>query len=231
MLRPVPFTLNPRSLFVTVVTTITFAFLISRSLKNHSFPWGRLGAAIALLMLTCGAPAQAWCAEDLWVSFGFGGGIVAYGSKQLQKGGTPTPISLSSDPGAAGLAFDKAHNLWAVVNFQNVVRFTAKQLKNLKKDPNPTPGVIITSQTAFMFIVGCNFDAKGNLWVVNTQIGTLNEISKTQLNAGSTTQLTPAIVLTSADLNHPNFVTFDKSGNAWVDSQDSNTLVEFTASQ
>jgi hypothetical protein len=61
-----------------------------RNLKNHSFRWPRLGAAIALLMLICGAAAQAWC-EDLWVAFGFGGSIVRYTSKQLQKGDTPTP--------------------------------------------------------------------------------------------------------------------------------------------
>jgi hypothetical protein len=202
-----------------------------RNMKSDSFRWPRLGAAIALLMLTCGMASQAWCGEDLWVSFGFGGGIVRYTSKQPTKGGTPTPISLSTEPGAAGLAFDKAHNLWTVVNFQNVERFTAKQLKNLKKDPNPTPGVIITSETDFLTTIGCNFDAAGNLWVVDAQFNSLNEISKAQLNAGSTIHLTPAIVLTSADLNHPNFVTFDKAGNAWVDSQDSNTLVEFTPSQ
>ena len=205
--------------------------LKSRNRNNHSFRSIRIGAAIALLMLTCSMASQAWCGEDLWVSFGSGGGIVRYTSKQLTKGGTPTPTSLSFASHASGLAFDKSHNLWVVTGNENVVRFTPKQLKDLKKDSSPTPGVIITAQSAFLFIVGCNFDAKGNLWVVNSQLGTLNEISKAQLNAGSTTHLTPAIVLTSADLDHPNFVTFDKAGNAWVDSRDSNTLVEFTASQ
>jgi len=156
-------------------------------LKNHSFRWGRIGAAIALLMLTCGMASQAWCGEDLWVTFGFGGGIVRYTSKQLTKGGTPTPISLSTDSHASGLAFDKSHNLWAVTGNENVVRFTPKQLKDLKKDSSPTPGVIITAQSAFLFIVGCNFDAKGNLWVVNTQLGTLNErrLSGTRLSCYS----------------------------------------------
>jgi secreted PhoX family phosphatase len=182
-------------------------------------------------MLTCGMASQAWCGEDLWVSFGFGGGIVRYTSKQLTEGGTPTPTSLSFDSHASGLAFDKSHNLWAVTANQNVVRFTAKQLKDLKKNSSPTPGVIITSETDFLTIIGCNFDAAGNLWVVDAHFNSLNEISKAQLNAGSTIHLTPAIVLTSSDLNHPNFLAFDKSGNAWVDSQDSNTLVEFTASQ
>jgi sugar lactone lactonase YvrE len=94
--------------------------------------------------------------------------------------------SLSSDSDASGLAFDKAHNLWAVFNAQNVVRFTAKQLKNLKKDSSPTPSVIITSETDFLTVFGCNFDAAGNLWVVDAHFNSLNEISKAQLNAGST---------------------------------------------
>jgi len=50
--------------------------------------------------------------------------------------------------------------------------------------------------------------------VVDAQLASLNEISKAQLNAGSNIHLTPAIVLTSPDLNHPNFLTFDKGGNA-----------------
>jgi len=201
-----------------------------RNLNNHRFRWPRIGASIALLMLICGTAANAWC-EDLWVAFDGGGSIVRYTSKQLQQGGTPTPTSLSTNPKASGLAFDKSNNLWAVTGNDAVVRFTARQIKDLKKNPSPIAGVIIASETDLQDIVGCKFDAKGNLWVVDAQLASLNEISKAQLNAGSNIHLTPAIVLTSPDLNHPNFLTFDKGGNAWVSSQDSSTLVEFTASQ
>jgi hypothetical protein len=58
----------------------------------------------------------------------------------------PTPIDLSTYTTASGLAFDKSHNLWVVAEEDEVVEFTAAQLKNLKKDPSPTPGVIITSK-------------------------------------------------------------------------------------
>ena len=186
-------------------------------------------AAIALLLLTCGAPSHAWCASaDLWVATDDADSIEAYTSAQLKTSGAPSPTSLTSP--ALGLAFDKSHNLWAVANGDEVVEFTAAQLKNLKNDSSPTPGVIITSTGTFSgLIIGCNFDHQGNLWVADFVNGSIDELSKAQLAAG-TGNVTPAVVITSADLEAPNFVTFDKAGNAWIDNEASG-LAEFSASQ
>ena len=106
-------------------------------MKVNIFRGRRIAAAIALLMLTCGAPSHAWCASaNLWVAYDDGGGIESYTSTQLKTSGTPTPIQLTKFGDVSGLAFDKSHNLWAVVEDDEVVRFTAAQLKNLKANPS-----------------------------------------------------------------------------------------------
>jgi streptogramin lyase len=188
-----------------------------------------LAAAIALLMLTCGTPSHAWCA-NLWIAFYNGGGIESYKSGQLKKSGMPTPIHLSTFDSVTRLAFDKSHNLWAVVDDDEVVRFTPHQLKNLKHDPSPTPGVIITSPFTFKALAGCNFDPQGNLWVVDFDNDSIAELSKAQLAAGSGS-VTPVVVITSSDLVEPSFVTFDKAGNAWVNDGGTGKLAGFSASQ
>jgi sugar lactone lactonase YvrE len=200
-------------------------------MNNRTFRGRRPVAAAALLILICGTPLHAWCGnQNLWVSFESGGGIVSYTSSQLRKSGMPAPVQLSTFPFVLGLAFDKSQNLWADVGHFQVVRFTPAQLKNLKNNPSPTPGVIITSMSSLNNIIGCNFDRKGNLWMVDVSADTLNEISKAQLAAG-TRDITPAIVITLSGINDPNFVTFDKAGDAWIDDVANTQIAEYSASQ
>ena len=193
-----------------------------------NFSWRRSAVAIALLMLTCGTPTRAWC-SNLWASFDHGGGIESYASGKLKKSGAPTPHFVDSYGDVSGLAFDKAQNLWAVVNDNKVVRFSKAELKNLNHDSTPIPDVIISSP-AFLDIIGCSFDHHGNLWVVDGVDGQLQELSAAQL-AASSTDIEPAIIIIMFDLSAPNFVTFDKAGNAWVDGETSDTVGEFSASQ
>jgi streptogramin lyase len=128
-----------------------------------------------------------------------------------------------------GLAFDKSHNLWALDDGSNVVMFTRAQLKDLKHDSSPMPGATITS-SSFGNLYGCNFDQQGNLWIVDYNTGYLDELSKAQLDAGSA-DVTPAIVITSPDLDGPNFITFDKAGNAWISSYNNNKIAELSRGQ
>jgi sugar lactone lactonase YvrE len=201
-----------------------------RNLGRVRFP----AAAIALLMLTCGTPPSAWCAsKNLWVA-NQNGVIESYSSKQLKKSGMPTPIELNTTGSAQGLAFDKSKNLWATVHpdHSEVVQFTAAQLKDLKHNPNPTPAVVISTDTTVVRdLFGCHFDSQGNLWIADTQNGSLDELSKAQLAAGSAEEVTPNIIITSPDLFNAEFVTFDKDGNAWVSGSGEDTIAEFTASQ
>lgn len=198
----------------------------------------RLAAAIVVLMLTCGMPAPGRCASaNLWLALNDGGGISggsgieSYTSKQLKKSGMPTPLDLSTFTSVSGLAFDGSHNLWAVVEEDEVVEFTAAQLKNLKNDPSPIPGVIITSTATFGENIGCNFDHQGNLWVTSPGLHALYELSKEQLAAGSGNLTSPAVVITSSELIGGLFVAFDAAGNAWMNSWENDTIVEFSAAQ
>jgi len=183
-------------------------------------------AAIALLALTCGTSSRASSAE-LWVPF-IGNGVEVFTSKQLQKSGAPEPLHLDSLPKATGLAFDKSRNLWAaIIDPDEVVRFTPAQLKHLKDNPDPTPGVIISVASASR---GCNFDPQGNLWIADLENNSLEELSKAQLASG-TGSPTPAVTITSADLDQPDFVTFDKAGNVWVTDAGLDKIVEFSSGQ
>ena len=200
-----------------------------RNLGRVRFP----AAAIALLMLTCGTPSSAWCAsKNLWIST-FDGPIESYTSKQLKKSGMPTPIGLATTGTSHGLAFDQSKNLWVSIHpdHSEVVQFTTAQLKDLKSDPNPTPAVVISFDSTVKDLSGCNFDSQGNLWVADAGNGSLDELSKAQLAAGSSEDVTPNIVITSADLTQAAFVTFDKAGNAWVSDGGQDVITEFSASQ
>src|SRR5260370_42533838 len=107
------------------------------------FRWRTFAGGIAFLVLTCGAPARIYGASaNLWVALDSGrdNALESYASGQLKKSGTPTPNHLSTFSSARGLAFDKSQNLWAVIDdFNEVVRFTPAQLKNLRNDPNLPP--------------------------------------------------------------------------------------------
>jgi streptogramin lyase len=189
-------------------------------------------SAIALVMLTCAMPSRAWSAStSLWVAYSQGGGIESYSTKQLKKSGMPTPIEISTYEDATGVAFDASGNLWAVVNQNDIVEFTAAQLKDLKSDPSPTPVVIITTTAGAQGLFGCAFDPKGNLWVADADGDMILELSKAQLAAGSATGVTPTGFIHTIDFAFPAFITFDQDGNAWVVSQGTSRLVELTASQ
>jgi hypothetical protein len=186
-------------------------------------------AILVVLTLTCNAPARAGSA-NLWVAFDGGGGIASYTPAQLASNGTPMPINLNTYGFSSGLAFDKRHNLWAVVDSTKVVGFSVSQLINLPNMTNPTPPEILTSSSTFNSLYGCNFDHKGNLWVVDYSNNSIDEVSVAQLISGSA-DLTPAKVITFSHPAGPNFVTFDKAGNAWVDGESDDTIGKFSPSQ
>jgi hypothetical protein len=188
----------------------------------------RLAAAVGLFVLTCGIPSRALCGNNLWVALILDG-IESYTPAQLKKSGSPTPVHLDASDRAVGIAFDKSHNLWATLFGNEVVEFTAAQLKDLKNSPSPTPAVTITANVTFQAANGCNFDSQGNLWLADSDNQSIDELSKAQLDAGSA-DVTPAIVITSANFD-PRFVTFDKAGNLWTDNENGNSIAEFSTSQ
>jgi sugar lactone lactonase YvrE len=184
----------------------------------------RLAAILAAAALGCILASNTWCA-DLWFANYQFDTIEWFSAKQLSKNGTPAPDHFGLLTGLIGLAFDPSHNLWVTVGGGKVEEFTPAQLKKMHNQFNPVAAKTITSST-FDDILGCAFDHHGNLWVTDTD-DAFYELSKAQLKAGGS--LTPAIIITSTELHFPNFITFDKAGDAWLDSPGSDQLAEFDA--
>jgi sugar lactone lactonase YvrE len=204
-------------------------FRISDRTPAHSAAFSmRSFAAIAVLVLACGAPSPAWCkSQSLWVADSGNNRIVELVPNDLKSSGSPTPAMLDSLNSVQGMAFDKSKNLWVEAFDNFVVEFTAAQLKNLDKVPNPTPAQEFGSGAEAAR--GCIFDRKGNLWIIDAQ-DAVHEFTQAQLKAGDPNG--PAINITSnASLDGPEFGVFDKSDNLWLSSEDNSQVEEFTASQ
>jgi len=185
-----------------------------------------LAATFTCLVLVGVMSPPAWC-ENIW-SATFSG-VESFAPKQLAKSRSVTPEELAISGGASGLAFDKSHNLWVVAGATQVLKFTVAQLKKLKTDSNPTPVEPITSST-FHSVIGCAFDPRGNLWLVDDAQHNFFQLSAAQLAAGSA-DVTPSIIINSAELSSPRFPTFDRAGNLWIDSLNNSTIAEFASQQ
>jgi sugar lactone lactonase YvrE len=101
---------------------------------------------------------------------------------QLLKSGVPARVKIF-EPAltyTTGVAFDSGGNLWVTTQDNHVYEFSHQQLENLCTDPTPVPVAVITSR-AFEFILGCTFDAHGNLWILDSKFDGIHELSKAQL--------------------------------------------------
>ena len=184
----------------------------------------RAAAMLATLAIGCILASNTWCA-DLWFANYYNDTIEWFSAKQLKKSGTPAPGHFGLVPGMIGLGFDSSHNLWVTAGGGEVLKFKPAEVKKMPDTFKTKASKTITSST-FDDILGCAFDGHGNLWVADTD-DAFYELSKAQLKVGGS--LTPAIVITSTSLRFPNFITFDKSGDAWLDSAGSDQLMEFDA--
>ena len=212
----------------------TFRALNRTSARSTVFSLRSI-AAVALLAVACGASSPAWCKakESLWGGNKDGHIVIELTPSDLETSGVPTPVVLDSaalgEP--LGVAFDKSKNLWVTTYAGvSVLEFTAAQLKNLGTVSNPTPNATIGS-TSFNVILGCTFDKHGNLWIIDGGGNAVYELTDAQLKAGSNSNITPKVSITSTSLDNPNFGVFDKSGNLWVSSNDNSQIVEFSAGQ
>jgi len=195
----------------------------------------RAFAVIAIIAVACGASSPAWCkpASSLWVANQSGNNVIEFPPSELKSSGAPSPVLLDGSALAEvqGVAFDKSKNLWVTTYDDLVLEYTPAQLKNLGTVSNPTPHATIGS-TAFAGLEGCVFDKHGNLWIIDGKGDGIHELTQKQLKAGSNTDITPAINITStASLNFPDFGVFDKSGNLWVSAENNSVIAEFSAAQ
>ena len=189
-----------------------------------------LWALLICSALVCvAAPAARAASAALWIVDDDNDRVDEYLPSQLKSSHTPTPLTVSIGAAPYGACFDKSHNLWVTDSDEEILGFTASELKKLPTAPSPA---VTISSSSFSSIFGCAFDKHGNLWLVDRNNDSLDEISTAQLKAGGS--ITPAVIITdSVEISSaaPGFVTFDKSGNLWMDGREDDELFKFSASQ
>lgn len=186
--------------------------------------------ACAVLALTLASTASAGSA--LWIADSQNFQIAEIPASQLRHNTTAKPVvnesaAISSEPW--GVCFDKGKNLWVSGDTEQLLKFTSAQLKKLGPSSNSPSPVVTISSSSFIDIVGCTFDSHGNLWVVDAENKSIDEVSAAQLSAGTAT-ITPAVVITdSAEFSDPVFIAFDQSENLWVSDRVADKLFEFAS--
>jgi sugar lactone lactonase YvrE len=172
----------------------------------------------------------------LWMpsSSGLGG----FAATSLVRSGSPAPsVALSAFGTFAGVVFDASGNLWAANTSANtLVKFTASSLAS--SGPAAPTVTISSSNSSLRDPFGLAFDKDGNLWVANSASNTLVKFTPVQLAISGApvpdvtiqASTTPA----GSTISFPRGLAFDKDGNLWVTSGDTQTpgkVVMFTPAQ
>jgi hypothetical protein len=193
-----------------------------------------LGAA-AIAFAAAGT-ALAGPPQALWVANG--ANVVEFGSLPHGTHDTKPKVELNSAVFGApqGVVFDKSNNLW-VIDGGTVIaggtippsleEFTEAQLKNLRKDPMPTPNVQITSAADFVFPQQAVFDAAGNMWVSDNGAGKVFVITPTQLAAGGDIAFTTTIE-SDPTFTGPLGIVLH-GGNLYIANNGGTTIFEFNS--
>jgi sugar lactone lactonase YvrE len=170
--------------------------------------------------------------------------LLAYSATQLAATTSAAPaITLEpTSPTAApvAVAFDAGGVLRTATNYDNqvvnvgtVLGFLVTQLQGSGVPGLQVfPGFSLTvTSGAREFLEGMAVDAGGSVWVTNNTASTIVEFTPSQF--GVQVSPTPAVTLsaTSGSLSGPAGLAFDANGNLWVANANSNTVVEFAASQ
>jgi sugar lactone lactonase YvrE len=125
--------------------------------------------------------------------------------------------------------------LW-IANGTDVLEFVPSQL--VPGTIGPAPHIVLNSAAGFVAPQGVQFDANGNLWVLDGGNATpngsaaLDEFSAAQLAAHGTTPLpVPNKTITYPGITFPQQGVFDKAGDFWVSDNGAAEVVEFTPAQ
>ena len=166
------------------------------------------------------------------------GTITQFTRKQLDslsKDPTPNPNVTLSDNGSFdifgcpyGEAFGSDGSLWASNRFgADLVNFTPSQLS---AGGAQFPNTKIVS-TDFGQLEGIQFDTNGTLWVADIVESEIFGFKAATLAAaeGTTADLAPDIINSSASLDGPADVLVEQSGNQWASNCLADTVVEFAA--
>lgn len=195
----------------------------------------RAAAAVTGAPVTSNRGTTFDAAGNLWVVDGVAGDsrLLRFAAATLGASSSATPDRVITGsalnggiPGANGLAFDAAGNLWFSNLARGVVgRFDAAQLA---ASGSPAPALEIGGLDGPGALA---FDAAGNLWVAAAGAGRVLKFAASSLsNPAATAALTlevrtpPPVVVSRGS---PSGLAFDASGNLWV-AYDQDTVVRLT---
>jgi hypothetical protein len=160
--------------------------------------------------------------RDLWVASEGNGKVLRFNAENLSAtyAGAANIVLTSKTPAGApvastyshpnGIAFDQAGNLW-VGYLDELVGFTTTQQAASADIAGPLAVNVSTGTGGFAF------DESGGLWFSNNVPSTFQRVAKASLMAGG--DVTPDIVITSADLGYAESLVLDPSPT-WSRIQD-----------
>ena len=205
---------------------------------ESSFNYIRTGirTVIAATAIAFAAAGTALAGQALWVANG--ANVVEFANLPNGAHDEKPRVQLNSGVFRApqGVVFDKANNLWVIDGGTAIMGgaippslegFTEAQLKNLKKDPMPTPNVQITSAADFVFPQQAVFDAAGNMWVSDNGANKVFVITPAQLATGGDIAFTTMIESDPAFTGPLGIVLH--GGNLYIANNASTTIFEFNA--
>ncbi|MFZ2063223.1 MAG: hypothetical protein WAU82_19605 [Candidatus Binatus sp.] len=174
----------------------------AKSSSNYILTGIRTMIAATAILFAAAGYALAGSPQALRVANGTN--VVEFGSLPHGTHDPKPKIELNSSVFGApqGVVFDSSNNLWVIDGGTAIMggtippsleEFTEAQLKNLKKDPTPTPNVQITSSTDFVFPQQAVFDTAGNLWVSDNGANAVFVVTPAQLAAGGDIAFTTTI--------------------------------------
>jgi hypothetical protein len=156
--------------------------------------------------------------------------------KNLSHDPDPNPNVILTDDGSFnifgcpyGETFGSDGSLWASNRFSaDLINFTPSQLS---AGGAQFPNTKIVSSN-FSQLEGIQFDSAGTLWVADFANSDVYGFKAATLAAaeGTTADLVPDIINSSASINGPTDVLVDSSGNQWVSNCFGDTVLEFAAS-
>jgi hypothetical protein len=156
--------------------------------------------------------------------------------KNLSHDPAPNPNVILTDDGSFdifgcpyGETFGSDGSLWASNRFSaDLINFTPSQLS---AGGTQYPNTKIVSSN-FGQLEGIQLDLAGTLWVADFANSDVYGFKAATLAAaeGTTADLVPDIINSSASINGPADVLVDSSGNQWVSNCYGDTVLEFAAS-
>jgi secreted PhoX family phosphatase len=171
---------------------------------------------------------------DLWVANYSGNSLVEFAPGQLVTGSPAPVVTVSPDRSDSldepeGLAFDASGDLWvANYNSSTVVEFTPGELVT----GAPTPAVTISPDRSGSLDAPDDlaFDSSGDLWVANYNSNTVVEYSPGGFTSGPQVPEATISSGSSNNLDGPDGLAFERSGDLWVVNFNNNTAVEYAPS-